>query len=80
MPLYPRTSCALDSNACSITGAEVVQLHLLLRRELDGILGRRSWHKDSPPEQAQVRRMVLCQDLAHRQLATYFLRAVLRKG
>jgi hypothetical protein len=35
-----------------VTGAEVLQMPLLLRRELDGILGQRSWQKDSPPHQA----------------------------
>jgi hypothetical protein len=32
-----------------VTAAELLQMLLLLWRELDGILGQRSWHKDSPP-------------------------------
>src|SRR4029450_11753467 len=35
-----------------VAGAEMVQIRLLLRCELDGILGQRSWHRDSPPDQA----------------------------
>jgi hypothetical protein len=31
----------------------------LLWRELEGRLGQRSGHKDSPPDDAQVRRMVI---------------------
>src|SRR5215470_14047320 len=63
----------------SVTGTELLQMSLLLQRELDRILGQRSWHKDSPPDQAHVGRIVICQDLAHVKPATYFLRAVLSR-
>src|SRR4029453_15023381 len=61
-----------------VTAAELLQLSLLLWCELDGILGQRSWHTDSPPDQAQVSRMVIGQDLAHVKPATYLLRTALR--
>jgi hypothetical protein len=41
---------------------------------------QRKGAKDSPPDQAQVSRMVICQDLAHVKPATYCLRTVLRRG
>src|SRR4030095_4232779 len=63
-----------------VTAAELLQMSLLLWRELDGILGQRSWHKDSPPDYAQVSRMVICQDLVHVKPTTYLLRTVLRSG
>src|SRR4030095_2465392 len=64
-----------------VATAELLQMPLLLWRELDGILGQRSWHTDSPPDQAQVSRIVICQDLAHVKPATYLLRTVLsRRG
>jgi hypothetical protein len=37
-----------------VAAAELLQMPLLLWRELDGIRGQRSWQKDSPPDQAQV--------------------------
>jgi hypothetical protein len=37
-----------------VATAELLQMPLLLWREFDGILGQRSWHTDSPPDQAQV--------------------------
>jgi hypothetical protein len=60
-----------------VTAAELLQMLLLLWRELDGILGQRSWHKDSPPDQAQVSRMVIGQDLAPVKPTMYLLRTVL---
>ena len=63
-----------------VTAAALLQMPLLLWRELDGILGQRSWHKDGPPDQAQVSRIVICQDLAHVKPATYLLRTVLSKS
>ena len=61
-----------------VTAAELLHMSLLLRRELDGILGQRSWHKDSPPDQTQDRRIVICQDLAHVKPATYLLRTAVQ--
>ena len=61
-----------------VTAAELLQMPLLLWRELDEIFGQRSWHKDSPPDQAQVSRIVIDQDLAHVKPAKYLLRTVLR--
>src|SRR5262249_49642008 len=63
-----------------VTATELLQMPLLLWRELDGILGQRSWHKDSPPDQAQVSRLVIGQDLAYVKPAVYFLRTVLRRS
>jgi len=60
------------------TGVEGWQLPLLLRRAWAGRRGQRSWPKDSPPDQAQVSRIVIGQDLAHVKPATYVLRTVLR--
>src|SRR5262247_274189 len=60
--------------------AEVLQLYLVLRHELDGIRGQRSWHKDSPPDQAKVGRTVICQDLAHVKPTGYLLRTVLGRS
>ena len=62
---------------CCVTGAKLLQMHLLFRRELDGILVQRSWHKDSPLDQAQGGRMVICQNLAYLKPAAYLLRAAL---
>src|SRR4030095_6214141 len=70
--------CALDfCKRGRITSAEVLQIRLLLWRECNRILRPRSWHKDSPPNQGQVGRIVIGQDLAHVKPATYVLRAVL---
>ena len=52
-------------------GAEVLQVHCLCRGQGDGILGQRSWHDDSPPHQAKVSGIVICQDFAHVKPAAY---------
>src|SRR5262249_43509386 len=42
--------CTLDlRKRGGVTVAELLQISLLLWCELDGILGQRSWHKNSPP-------------------------------
>ena len=60
-----------------VTAAELLQMPLLLWREVDGILGQRSWHTDSPPDQVQVGRTVICQNFVHCKPAAYLRRSVL---
>src|SRR5439155_9285867 len=61
-------------------GAELLQVHCLYRGQVDGILGQRSWHAYSPPDQAKVSGIVICQDFAHVKPAAYLLRTVLSAG
>jgi len=58
-------------------GAELLQAPFLCRGQVDGILGQRSWHDYSPPDQAKVSGIVICQDFAHVKPAAYLLRTVL---
>lgn len=63
---------------CHVTATEVVQPCLLLRCQRDCILGPRAWHLKSPPTLAKGSKPLVCQAFAHRKLATYFVRYVLR--
>jgi hypothetical protein len=60
-----------------VTGTQLLQPRLLLRRQRDRILGPRAGHLKSPPTLAKVSKTLVCQAFSHCKLATYFVRCVL---